>query len=97
MSCSVSVPVVVDDRGSVDWHVYRLPGDISAATYAMRASGVVSVPIDDPHDATPRRLHVSGRVDAVAWHVGPHLAGQLDPLAPPQPRNVDDNDDAMPF
>lgn len=96
MSCTVSIPVVVDDRGSVDWHVYRLPGDISAATYAMRACGVVSVPIDDASDATPRRLHVSGRVDVVAWYVGPHLAGQLDPLAPPQPRNVDE-DDALPF
>jgi hypothetical protein len=96
MSCTVSIPVVVDDRGSVDWHIYQLPTDISAATYAMRACGVVSVPIEDESDATLRRLHVSGRIDAVAWHVGPHVAGQPDPLAPPQPRAVD-ADDALPF
>jgi hypothetical protein len=95
---SVDVPILQHRNGldELATETYQLPTDISAATYAMRASGVVSVPIDDASDATPRRLHVSGRVDAVAWHVGIHLVGQPNPLVPPKPRDVDD-DDVLPF
>lgn len=96
--CTVDVPILQhrNGRDELATETYRLPADISAATYAMRASGVVSVPIDDASDATPRRLHVSGRVYVAAWHVGPHLVGQRDPL---QPRAVDDSaaSDVLPF
>lgn len=100
MGCRVHVPIIYHDRGrdEIELVPFALPGDISGATYAMRESGIVSVPVEDAADETPRRLHVSGRIDVVAWHVDePHYRGKPDPLATPAAVGSTDDDDRMPF
>lgn len=96
----VFVPVVVHDgrRDETILAEFTLPLAIAGATYAMRQAGILSVPIDDPSDKTPRRLHVSGRIDVVSEHVDrPHYRGTPDPLATPAAIGSPDDNDRMPF
>lgn len=100
MVCKVYVPIMQHDgqRDELTWESYGLPGGISAATYAMREAGIVSLAIEDTADETPRRLHVSGRIDVVDVHVDePHYRGRPDPLAMPAAAVSADDDERMPF